>query len=303
MLHTPRYPSPFFPPVHGGICQVRHNCRSGSFGRVRPSRCARAGPRSSRVPSGDLRPPDRLRRRGRLASLRRRETKEYPRGSNRNAPRSFTDHFGERYTNLAGHLAEAVPRFTPGFVDVRPLLGAGYDGKAPRELSAAIRLVFFVLKHGRSGIANVKARLLELMGKVSDAELQEDVAWYVFLTGEVELRHTMIEYAREREMRTVKEAIVTAAEKLIEEGREEGIEKGIEKGREQGKELGEQSGRLKEKREMLTRLMDRRFGLTAEERQLIAAQTDMERLDAAIDAFATADRKSEVLKHLAPPAA
>jgi len=56
-------PDPFFPPVHDGIYRVTHNCRSGGFGRVRPSRSARAGPRSSRVPSGVLRPPDRLRRR------------------------------------------------------------------------------------------------------------------------------------------------------------------------------------------------------------------------------------------------
>jgi len=83
-------------------------------------------------------------------------------------------------------------------------------------------------------------------------------------------------------MRTAEEAIMTAADKLIEEG--------IEK--------GERTGQLNAKQEMLTRQLERRFGLSPEERKLIAGQSDVDRLDAAIDAFATEGEKSEVLKHL-----
>jgi len=55
----------------------------------------------------------------------------------------------------------------------------------------------------------------------------------------------MMEYAKEREMRTAEEAIMTAADKLVEEG----FEKGIQKGKE--------GGRVETKQEMLTRLLDR----------------------------------------------
>ena len=90
----------------------------------------------------------------------------------------------------------------------------------------------------------------------------------------------MMEYAKERRMRTAEEAIMTAADKLVEEGQ------------------------LKAKRDMLTRLLDRRFGLTPEERDLIAGQSDVARLDAAIEAGISAvadgdeESKVEVLRYL-----
>jgi len=71
-------------------------------------------------------------------------------------------------------------------------------------------------------------------------------------------------------MRTAEEAIMTAADKLVEEGQ------------------------LKAKRNMLTRLLDRRFGLTSAERDLIAGQSDVARLDAAISAVADGDEASKV---------
>ncbi len=198
-----------------------------------------------------------------------------------NAPRRFTDHFGERYRALPGGQQEAIPRFSPGFLDVRELFGADGD-EPPERLSREVRLVFLALKYGPTAIENVIKQLVELMDGITDPYLGEDVAWYVFLTGGLELRDAMMEYAKERRMRTAEEAIMTAADKLIEEG----------------KEGGRVEGRLEAKQEMLTRLLDRRFGLTPEERELIAGQSEVDRLDAAIDAFATEREKSEVLKHL-----
>lgn len=57
-------------------------------------------------------------------------------------------------------------------------------------------------------------------------------------------------------------------------------------------------GAAKEEREVLIRMVERKFGLTPEERSRIAEEVDVGKLDAALDAFVFAETKDEVLKLL-----
>lgn len=70
----------------------------------------------------------------------------------------------------------------------------------------------------------------------------------------------------------------------------EGLERGVQKGR--------QEGRLQDKREVLIRLLDRKFTLTAADKKRIQSTEDPAALDAALDEIVVADTKEAVLARL-----
>lgn len=78
----------------------------------------------------------------------------------------------------------------------------------------------------------------------------------------------------------------------------EGLKKGIKEGRREGRLTGFNEGLIKEKRGVLTRLLDKKFGLFEEEKALIAECGDLEALDAALDVILFAQGKEEVLQLL-----
>jgi flagellar biosynthesis/type III secretory pathway protein FliH len=65
-----------------------------------------------------------------------------------------------------------------------------------------------------------------------------------------------------------------------------------------GREEGFQQGELAQKQKMLQRLINRKFGLAEQEKELISRQFDPDLLDKALDEFVFASSKEEVLKHL-----
>ena len=69
-------------------------------------------------------------------------------------------------------------------------------------------------------------------------------------------------------------------------------------GIEKGKEEGERIGRLDEKQEVLIRQMEKKFGLTADERDRIQSTKDLDKLDSALDVILSAATKEEVLEKL-----
>ncbi len=65
-----------------------------------------------------------------------------------------------------------------------------------------------------------------------------------------------------------------------------------------GREEGMQQGFLLDKQKVLQRQLDRKFGLTDQEKNFISRQFDPDLLDKALDEFVFANSKEEVLKHL-----
>ena len=72
--------------------------------------------------------------------------------------------------------------------------------------------------------------------------------------------------------------------------RKEGLEEGLRHGAEQGA--------LQRSRDVLIRQMNRKFGLTDGERERIMACEDQGSFDAALDEFALAESKAQVLAKL-----
>jgi predicted transposase YdaD len=92
-----------------------------------------------------------------------------------------------------------------------------------------------------------------------------------------------------------KEAM-TIAEWLERKGERRGRAEGEKRGFAKGAEIG----RIEDKQEVLIRLVERKFGITEEERKSIRSHMDPDALDAALDAIVTARTKATVLRHLLP---
>ena len=65
-----------------------------------------------------------------------------------------------------------------------------------------------------------------------------------------------------------------------------------------GKEEGIQEGAILDKQKVLSRLLNRKFGLNEQETELISNQFDPDLLDKAIDEFVFANSKEEVLREI-----
>lgn len=152
-----------------------------------------------------------------------------------------------------------------------------------RAMSALGRLVEACLKHART-----RADLLEILSGWAD--VVREVVWapnglealllvmrYILLVNdhiEPEALQAFLERVAGPE---AKDTIMTAGERLIQQGEERGIQKGIQQGIEQGIEQGIQKGIQQGQRALLLRLLQRRFGsqVGAEtERRLAVASSE-----------------------------
>ena len=73
---------------------------------------------------------------------------------------------------------------------------------------------------------------------------------------------------------------------------------GLEEGRQEGRQEGREQGGLEERHNVLIRLLELKYSLTADERKHIFSVTDFKKLDAALDAVVLANDKEDVLKQL-----
>ena len=95
-----------------------------------------------------------------------------------------------------------------------------------------------------------------------------------------------LERAREMRYTDIEEGVMTFAQEVREEGEKRGLEK------------GETLGKIKDKQEIVKRLLNRKFGLSEEEAARIDGIEDFEALDAALDEIIDAEDKRNVLKKL-----
>ncbi len=132
------------------------------------------------------------------------------------------------------------------------------------------------------GETHTAERLTELLhaaeGDPRTQPLAETVEWiYVGVKSAHEM-HELVAAAARKGYHGVEVGYMTYAEELLQEGL--------------------QKGSLQRSREVLARLLDRRFGLTERERALVMGCDDHDALDAALDEFAIADSKQQVLGKL-----
>ena len=194
-----------------------------------------------------------------------------------NAPRGFSDYFED-----ASAFGSLDPEFRPLLLDlsevsddnlrhlstvVRSAVHAfrWISRKQEPELRAALPDEVLALQTGP--IEAYSTALLTYLGRESTPEEERAI---LDLVGSSPAR----------------EVFMTIAEKYILQGRSEGLKE------------GRTEGVLNGQRGMLVRQLDKKFGLSDEERLLIEHCDDLDRIAAAIDAFVDADSKEQVLARL-----
>jgi hypothetical protein len=198
-----------------------------------------------------------------------------------NYPTQFSEQIDSMDRN-AGHLL----RFEPFFIRLQAYRDNQFTGSLKTvvglmvlkylsrrlDREAARRLVGTM-----NGKGSVPLYLREFYDKCYRALfLVKDQKEYKLLLGELEKSG----YTEEKERAMT---YAEAAEK-------KGIERGLERGKEEGKIEGEHK--------TLIRQLDRKFGLSEEEKELVHSTEELEKIEAALDEFVFAERKEQVLAHL-----
>ena len=206
-----------------------------------------------------------------------------------NYPMQFSEHIDSMEEN-ARHLLS----FEPFFIRLQSYRDEQFTG----SLKTVVGLM--VLKYLSHRLDEEAARsLVETMKKADPVPLYlrefydkcyrvlfqlKEAEEYELLLGEMDKSG----YTEEKERAMTYEEV--AEKRGIEKGIERGIERGIEKGKEEGRVEGEHN--------TLIRQLDRKFGLSEEEKELIRRTEELEKIEAALDEFVFAETKEQVLTQL-----
>ena len=192
--------------------------------------------------------------------------------------------FSELVEGVSGGVHH-IPRFEPLFVDIGAM--------EPDALQGGIRTVvaLFVLKYlSRRIDEQAAAVLLDAMHREAlTPQLRaffEPLYTALLEAKEQEEIEVLLAQARLRRYSDSEEALMTYGEQLRTEGRQE------------GREEGREEGLLRAKREVLVRLLSRRFAVSAADQRLIEATEDAGLLDEALDEVVVAESKEAVLTKL-----
>jgi predicted transposase/invertase (TIGR01784 family) len=174
-----------------------------------------------------------------------------------------------------------TPRFTPILYDLRNVRRERVSG----AVHTAVGLLCLKYIQQRFSRKIVRLLLDELHRLPQDERSRRYTeAFYAAIVRlkEQEEIDLFVAQARAMRYRDSEEAVMTYGEKLLKEGLEKGLEK----------------GKLREKQEVLRRLMSKKFELSHEEASVIEHTEDIHALDAALDEIVMAESKEQVLEHL-----
>jgi len=195
-------------------------------------------------------------------------------------------------------LEDELKRYIPAFDYVLTDLQEYTDEQIVHELFRrdALKVAMLFMKHIFDS-ETIEKRLAEFLeagrsyygcGQEAEDFLRSLLTYLFSTTSRPEV--DQVAAAMERIHAKGGEIAMTVAEKLREEGIEAGIEAGIEVGIDKGKVLGEQAA--------LIHLLERKFGLTQEQKAHILSTNDVTKIEAALDHVLAAQSVEEVLKLL-----
>jgi hypothetical protein len=169
-----------------------------------------------------------------------------------------------------------IPHFEPIFYDLNEI----DERKLIGTIQTVAALVFFkYIKRDFTKDKQAAGRILEYLHRLppgsDERQLFERVVVEVKSEEETE---SFLAHSRERGYTDIEEDVMTFAEAKLREGRREGT--------------------LKDKRDVLKRFLNQKFGLSEEEAARIDRMEDLEALDAALDEIIDAEEKRQVLEKL-----
>ncbi len=203
---------------------------------------------------------------------------------------------GEKNWNVPFRLEELIrgylpDRYIPHF-EYYPIIINDYSDETLFEINNLISAIM-VMSKGSDGweLQEKIKRLGSCLKQEHKDDLRMFTGWLVQLLSEKEPLPEIDGIFRRKDGGGM---IVEAAKHLTQIWMQQGIEQGFEKGIEKGIE----KGGLKDKHEVLIRLLDLKFGLEGDEKERIRKVQSPGLLDSALDAVVLSDDKMSVLKIL-----
>jgi len=179
-----------------------------------------------------------------------------------------------------------IPRFKPLFYDLNLIENYRLRG----SVQTVVGLV--CLKYLRRKFTEEVVRILveEIRRLPAGSDLAKAIYSALAMVKERGEIEEFLERAREMRYTDIEEGVMTFAQEVREEGIHLGEKRGLEK--------GETLGKIKDKQEIVKRLLNRKLDLSEEEAARIDGIEDFEALDAALDEIIDAEDKQKVLERL-----
>lgn len=238
---------------------------------------------------------------------------EYLRHASKPAPSTLPPVFplvlynGERDWDAPGELMELIrPQIAVPYLPVFrycTVIEKDIPDAELRCLKNAIASIFYLEK---CPPAEVGTRIQELAGIIRSLDhpvvdlVQGWINSYLEELPNFETNRAILEKTLpKQEARTMfGPALKEWAKNIVDQGVAEGRARGLAEGKAEGKAIGKAEGILLEKRQTLIRLLERRFGNGAANRELIERCTDLDKLDQCLDLVLDAPAAEEVLAPL-----
>ena len=170
-----------------------------------------------------------------------------------------------------------------------------------RDVQGSV-IVQVTVKTLRHALGDLRPYLVEILQSVSGLPMDEKHRTFLeqllkyIIEGCKNIEEQDVEQAFQLiGSRHVREAYMTLAERLIEKGKAEGKREG----KVAGEREGEEQGRLKDKREILLKLISQKFGSVADaDKRKIMGTRNPDKLDRAIGLILNSESIAEVLQPL-----
>ncbi len=193
--------------------------------------------------------------------------------------------------DIAPNQSAVFTRYVPNFeVEIEDLARIAEDELERRDMVAKAKLALLLLRHTRRA-ENILELLRRWASNIPEAfgeELSLVFVWYILYV------HPKIDvdglraFARNSAPKW-EASIMTAAERLIQEGKQQGRQEGLRTGRQQGRQEGRQEGLLSGRRSLLLRLIESRFGALPADFMVRVDEADAAQLDQWADRILNAD--------------
>jgi predicted transposase/invertase (TIGR01784 family) len=176
-------------------------------------------------------------------------------GSSKNPPTRFTELFGK-------DLPESLKAYQPEFLTALYNLTTTPDEQL--DASPGLAATLWALKYSRTDMEKILQAYSNLIKKYGRDFLEDAdflaVRFYILSVSNEKLEEIKKRYLDKINSPELKEAFMSTAEMLVQEGMQEGIQKGmqegIQKGKQEGKQEGIQEGKIEAARKMFEEGLD-----------------------------------------------
>ena len=197
---------------------------------------------------------------------------------------------GSRDWNVPFRLEELIEsylprRFIPHF-EYYPIIEKNYSDKTLFAINNLVSAIM-IMENSRDeeNLQDNVERVIECLKKEHREDIRMFLGWYYQMRA-VDGSESIEISIKEGEGIMLAEVAQRLNQKILNQGLEQGLELGLEQ------------GKLRDKQEVLIRLLDLKFGIEEEEKSLIQTIDDFQKLDSSLGAIVLGENKENILDRL-----